>query len=45
MLERASYPELLEHAFLVYHDKANFNISPFVADVLDNSTEADEKSK
>jgi len=41
--ERASYPELREHPFLVYHAKVNTNISSFVSDVLDNSSEEDEK--
>jgi hypothetical protein len=41
--ERAGYPELLEHPFLQHHSKVNTNISPFVSDVLDNSTDADEK--
>jgi len=41
--ERPSYPELLEHEFLVHHAKVNTDISPFVAEVLNNSTEEDEK--
>lgn len=41
--ERASYPDLREHPFLVYHAKVNTNISSFVSDVLDNSSEEDEK--
>lgn len=41
--ERASYSELRQHPFLVHHAKANTDISTFVADVLDNSSEEDEK--
>merc|ERR550532_2978197 len=41
--ERANYPELLQHPFLVHHAQVNTNISSFVSDVLDNSTEEDEK--
>lgn len=41
--ERASYPELLQHPFLVYHAKVNTNISGFVSEVLDNSTEEHER--
>jgi len=41
--ERASYPDLREHPFLVYHAKVNTNISSFVSEILDNSREEDEQ--
>jgi len=41
--ERATYPELLRHPFLTYHENVNTDISGFVAEVLDNSTEENEK--
>jgi len=41
--QRATYPDLREHPFLVHHAQVNTNISPFVSNVLDNSTEEDEK--
>lgn len=41
--ERANYPDLRKHPFLVHHAQVNTNISSFVSDVLDNSTEEDEK--
>lgn len=43
MNERAGYTELLDHIFLVHHGRVNTNISAFVSEVLDNSTEEDEK--
>lgn len=41
--ERACYQLLMQDPFLVHHGQANTNISSFVSDVLDNSTEEDEK--
>ena len=43
MNERANYPDLREHQFLVYHAKVNTDISSFVSEVLDSSTEEDER--
>ena len=37
--ERATYPELLQHPFLVYHEGVNMDISGFVSEVLDNSSD------
>ena len=41
--ERAGYPQLLQDPFLVHHGEANKNISDFVSDVLDNSTEENQR--
>ena len=41
--ERATYPELLQHPFLVYHEGVDTDISGFVAEILDNTTAEDEK--
>jgi len=41
--ERAGYPQLLQDEFLVHHGKANKDISEFVSDVLDNSTEENQR--
>lgn len=41
--ERAGYPQLMQDAFLLHHSQANTDISTFVSDVLDNSTEEDER--
>ena len=41
--ERAAYPQLLQDPFLVLHGEANKNISDFVSDVLDNSTEENQR--
>ena len=40
--ERATYPELLQHPFLVYHEGVDTDISGFVAEILDNTTVEDE---
>lgn len=37
--ERATYPELLSHPFLVYHEGVNTDISGFVSEILDNSSD------
>ncbi len=41
--ERAVYQDLLEHPFLKHHAEAITDIAAFVAEILDNSTEEDEK--
>ena len=43
VVERATYPELLQHPFLVYHEGVNTDISGFVVEVLDSHTDEDEK--
>ena len=45
VVERATYPELMQHQFLKHHAAAVTDIAAFVAEVLDNSTEEDEKEK